>query len=84
MKVKVVVGVRVLKGVLDAQGQAICKALHHNGLTQVESVSQGKLIDIILQVEDMSEAERLVQEACSSVLVNRHTEGYTFQMEEMD
>lgn len=83
MRVKATIEIRVLENVLDIQGQAICKALHHKGLKSIESVSQGKLMDIILEVKNLEAAKKVVKEACSSVLVNKHIEGFTFHLEEV-
>ena len=53
-------------GVLDPQGEAISRALESLGFTGVESVRQGKVID----VELADGAEGQLEEMCEKLLAN--------------
>ncbi|WP_128291677.1 phosphoribosylformylglycinamidine synthase subunit PurS [Afifella aestuarii] len=65
-------------GVLDPQGQAIQGALGALGFSGVESVRQGKVIDIELAPEHASE-ER-IREMCETLLANTVIEDYRIEM----
>ncbi|MBK1625344.1 phosphoribosylformylglycinamidine synthase subunit PurS [Afifella marina] len=65
-------------GVLDPQGQAIQGALGALGFSGVESVRQGKVIDIELAPEDAS--EKRIREMCETLLANTVIENYRIEM----
>ncbi|MCT8267320.1 phosphoribosylformylglycinamidine synthase subunit PurS [Afifella sp. JA880] len=65
-------------GVLDPQGQAIQGALGALGFSGVESVRQGKVIDIELAPDGASE-ER-IREMCETLLANTVIEDYRIEM----
>lgn len=66
-------------GVLDPQGQAIAGALRGLGYQGVESVRQGKVIDI--QLADAADAEERLNEMCERLLANTVIEDYRVEIE---
>lgn len=64
-------------GVLDPQGQAVSVSLHTLGFAGVESVRQGKLIELDL-TDGTTEDE--VREMCERLLANTVIETYQIEM----
>ena len=71
------VHVTLKTGVLDPQGEAIARALDALGFEGVQSVRQGKVID--LELEDGAK-ERL-EEMCEKLLANTVIENYAISTE---
>jgi phosphoribosylformylglycinamidine synthase len=67
-------------GVLDPQGAAIRQALGSLGFEGVESVRQGKLIEIELAETDPERAEAAVREMCEKLLANTVIETYAVEI----
>jgi phosphoribosylformylglycinamidine synthase len=65
-------------GVLDPQGQAIQGALGALGFNGVESVRQGKVIDI--ELADGANAEARLTEMCEKLLANTVIEDYRVEV----
>ena len=74
MKAKV--HVRLKAGVLDPQGAAIGRALAQLGFAGVETVRQGKLIEIELAENDRATAETQLRAMCEQLLANPVIETY--------
>jgi phosphoribosylformylglycinamidine synthase len=74
MKARVTVTLK--NGVLDPQGKAIEGALKSLGIAGVESVRQGKVFDIELQITDKAAAEAALKAACEKLLANTVIENY--------
>lgn len=74
MKAKV--HVRLKDGVLDPQGAAIGRALAQLGFAGVETVRQGKLIEIELAENDRATAETQLRAMCEQLLANPVIETY--------
>lgn len=72
MRVRVIV--RLKDGVLDPQGKAVLNSLRTLGFGNVEDVRVGKVID--LDMRDVDDVGRLVDEMCSKLLVNPVIETY--------
>ncbi len=66
MRARVVITLK--PGVLDPQGQAIQQALRGLGFTGVESVRQGKVIDI--EMADGADAKARIEAMCEQLLAN--------------
>jgi phosphoribosylformylglycinamidine synthase subunit PurS len=67
--------------VLDTQGKAIEAALNKNlGFEQISAVRQGKLVELEIAETDMSKIEKIVDEICDKLLVNKIIENYTFEV----
>ncbi len=75
MKARVHVMLR--DGVLDPQGEAVRHALGASGFEGVNSVRQGKVIDLELTTSDRAAAEAEVKEMCEKLLANTVIESYS-------
>ena len=78
MKAKVHVTLK--PGVLDPQGKAVEGALAALGFAGVESVRQGKFLEIELAGDDKDAAERQVAEMCEKLLANTVIEKYDVEI----
>ncbi len=79
MKAKVHITLK--PGVLDPQGQATEKALKHLGFAGVDSVRQGKFIELELNATDKASAESEVAAMCEKLLANTVIEHYQVDIE---
>ncbi|MBK0398939.1 phosphoribosylformylglycinamidine synthase subunit PurS [Limibaculum sp. M0105] len=78
MKARVFVTLKT--GVLDPQGEAIRHALGSLGFGGVESVRQGKVIEIELAETDPARAEAEVARMAEKLLANTVIENYRVEM----
>lgn len=67
-------------GVLDPQGEAVRHALGSLGFQGVESVRQGKVIELDLAGTDPAQAEEDVREMCEKLLANTVIEKYSVEI----
>lgn len=67
-------------GVLDPQGKAIQNALSGLGFAGVESVRQGKYIEVELAETDRAKASAEVERMCKELLANLVIENYSFEL----
>ena len=74
---KVIVKVMLKNGVLDPQGEAVNSALGSLGFSGVNSVRQGKVIELNL-ADGTLESE--IDEMCRRLLVNAVIESYTVEV----
>ena len=74
MKVKVVVTLK--EGVLDPQGKAIQQTLVGLGVSNVDSVRQGKYFEIDVNESDEKKAKIKVEEMCKKLLANLVIENF--------
>lgn len=79
MKARVTVMLK--DGVLDPQGDAIRRALASLGFAGVESVRQGKVIELDLKATDRDAARAEVARMCESLLANTVIESYRVEIE---
>ena len=78
MKAKVTVMLK--DGVLDPQGEAVKHALNSLEYNTVESVRQGKVIEIILDETSEERANQSIQEMCKKLLANAVIESYEIEI----
>ncbi|HOA99664.1 phosphoribosylformylglycinamidine synthase subunit PurS [Candidatus Sordicultor fermentans] len=83
MKYRGKVIVTLKPGVFDPQGVTIRNALHTLSFREVEEVKAGKYLEIILESENCSQAEKRIQEMCDQLLSNPVIESYSYQLEEI-
>ena len=76
---KATIYITLKNGVLDPQGKAIENALGQLGFDGVNSVRQGKLIEMDLADTDASAAESRLQEMCEKLLANTVIENYRIE-----
>ncbi len=73
---KALVKIMPKKGVLDPQGKAIEKSLNQLGFSQINSVVQGKLIEIEIDSINENDAQKIVEDASKQLLANLVIEDY--------
>jgi phosphoribosylformylglycinamidine synthase len=78
---KIVVTLR--ESILDPQGKAVHHALENLGMAAAKEVRIGKYIEMKIDAEKKSEAERLADEACRRLLSNPVMENYSYGLEEL-
>lgn len=69
------------EGVLDPQGKAIQFALGDLGFDGVDSVRQGKFIEIELAETNSDKAMTALDEMCKKLLSNTVIENYTIDLD---
>ena len=79
--VKARVYVTLKPGVLDPQGKAIQHALGALGFDGVESVRQGKVIELELAASDRAAAQAEVEAMCQKLLANTVIENYAIELD---
>ena len=67
-------------GVLDPQGEAIKQALTSLEYNNVDSVRQGKIIDLELNESSEEAAIDSIQEMCEKLLANTVIENYEIKL----
>ena len=78
MKAKVTVMLKV--GVLDPQGEAVKHALNSLEYNMVESVRQGKVIELVLNETSEERANNSIKEMCEKLLANTVIESYEIEI----
>ena len=78
MKARVTVMLK--NGVLDPQGEAIKHALNSLEYNNVESVRQGKVIEIGLDEISEEKANKSIKEMCEKLLANTVIESYEIEI----
>ncbi|MFN4281155.1 MAG: phosphoribosylformylglycinamidine synthase subunit PurS [Alphaproteobacteria bacterium] len=79
MKAKVHVTLK--SGVLDPQGKAIAHALGSLGFAGVESVRQGKFLELEIAETDAAKARAQIDDMCKKLLANTVIEDYRIDLE---
>ena len=74
------VTVMLKEGVLDPQGEAVKHALNSLKYNKVESVRQGKVLEIGLDETSRERANKNVQEMCEKLLANTVIESYKIEI----
>lgn len=67
---RAVVRVMLLDELLDPQGDAVKRALHKQGFSEVEKVRIGKSIEIALRAQSKQKVRQLLERACRELLAN--------------
>ncbi len=74
------VHVMLKTGVLDPQGEAVRHALGSLGFSGIESVRQGKVIELDLAETEADKARATVTEMCEKLLANTVIESYSVEL----
>ena len=83
MKFKAEITVMPHKEILDPQGKAVKLGLHNLDMDGIENVRIGKHIDMELESDNESNAEKMVDTACKKLLANLVMESYTFNLKKV-
>ena len=70
------VTVTLKKDLLDPQGKVVQNTLVNMGMSKLKSIRQGKHFEIDVEENDISSAEKKVDEMCKKLLVNLIIEDY--------
>ena len=81
---KATIYISLKNGVLDPQGKAIEKALGQLGFDGVDSVRQGKMIELELTDTDANQARGRLQEMCEKLLANTVIENYDIRLSDAE
>ena len=73
---KVQIFVRLKPGVLDVQGKAVEQGLLSLGMQGVSDVRVGKLIELQIDADSVTAAEKQVKEFCEKLLANPVIENF--------
>ena len=73
---KLSVTVTLKKDVLDPQGKVVQNTLVNMGMKNLKNIRQGKHFEIEVDENELSSAEKKVDEMCKKLLVNLIIEDY--------
>ncbi|TYP93486.1 phosphoribosylformylglycinamidine synthase [Fodinibius salinus] len=79
---KATVNVTLRKSILDPKGKAAQHALTDLGLTNIDNVRIGKLIELDIDADDKDEAFDIAETACSKLLANEVMEDFEIEIHE--
>jgi phosphoribosylformylglycinamidine synthase PurS subunit len=79
--VKARVHITLKTGVLDPQGKAISHALDQLGFGGVNSVRQGKYLELDIDETDPQKARASVDDMCAQLLANTVIENYSIELD---
>ena len=78
---KFTVRISLKNSILDPQGDAISNSLKSLGFGNINSVRQGKIIEIDLNESDESRGMEIGKEMCNTLLVNKVIEDFSVTIE---
>ena len=78
---KVTLNIVLNENILDPQGDAIKNALLQLNFSEVNSVRQGKLIELHLDIENKDKAVEVARKMAEDLLVNSTMETYRIEVE---
>ena len=77
---KAIVTVTPKKSILDPQGEAVRKAIHHLGMGCVESVRVGKHIELDISGTDVEKTRAKLDQVAKDLLSNPVIEDYQIEI----
>ncbi|MBI3628736.1 MAG: phosphoribosylformylglycinamidine synthase subunit PurS [Candidatus Rokubacteria bacterium] len=77
MKARVLI--RLKRGILDVQGNAVKRALEGLGYTELTDLRVGKVVEIDIDAPDPAAAKGRVEEMCKRLLANPVIEDFTVE-----
>ena len=77
---KLTVKISLKKSILDPQGEAISSSLKSLGFDKVNSVRQGKIIEIDINETDNKKGLKIANKMCNELLVNNVIETYSVEV----
>jgi len=79
MNIRARVLVRLKRGILDVQGNAVRRALKGLGYDDLRDLRVGKVIDVEVEAPDPAAAAARVEEMCRRLLANPVTEDFAIE-----
>jgi len=79
---KATVNVTLRKSILDPKGKAAHHALKDLGLSEVNSVRIGKLIEMNIDADSKDKAFEIAETACTKLLANEVMEDFEIEIHE--
>ena len=73
---KISITVTLKKDVLDPQGKVVQNTLVNMGMSNLKSIRQGKHFEIEVDENDVTTAQKKIDEMCKKLLVNLIIEDY--------
>lgn len=80
MKFVAHIDIMPLEELLDPQGKAVLKNLHHIEIDAVEQLRIGKHVRMELEADSRDRAEQIVERACKKLLANVIMEDYSYEV----
>ena len=78
---KLTVRISLKKSILDPQGEAISNSLKSIGFENLNSVRQGKIIELDLNENNPDRALEVARSMCNKLLVNSVIENFSIDVE---
>lgn len=79
---KATVNVTLRESILDPKGKATRQALQNLGLSEIDDVRIGKLIEMEIDTDSEKEAHRIAESACTQLLANEVMEDFEININE--
>jgi len=76
--------VRPRKSIFDPQGDAVCRAIQHLGVSAVKQAHVGKCIELELEGDNIDQARSQLETICKDLLSNPVIEDYVLTFEPGD
>ena len=76
--------VRPRKSIFDPQGDAVCRAIQHLGVSSVTQAHVGKCIELELEGDDVAAARAQLETICQDLLSNPVIEDYVLTLQPAD
>lgn len=77
---KATVNVTLRKSILDPKGKAAHHALKDLGLSEINSVRIGKLIELDIDADNEEQAKEIAEDACTKLLANEVMEDFEIKI----
>ena len=78
---KFIVRISLKSSILDPQGDAISNSLKSLGFDNINSVRQGKIIEIDLEERNLEVGLETIKKMCNKLLVNNVIENFSIENE---
>jgi phosphoribosylformylglycinamidine synthase len=76
--------VRPRKSIFDPQGDAVCNAMQHLGISTVKQARVGKCIELELEGDNVEQARTQLETICKDLLSNPVIEDYVLTLQSGD
>ena len=76
--------VRPRKSIFDPQGDAVCRAIQHLGVSAVREAHVGKCIELELEGDDIGAVRAQLETICKDLLSNPVIEDYVLTLQPAD